>query len=136
MQVSLPEQTAEKLQQAAASRGMDATQLLVQLVEEYLADQAPPERRPESPAQAEQQRKIEREERHYEAQHAELLALYQGQYIAMHDGKVVDHDVDRVALSRRIRSKYGKTAVLITQVREEPKLTIRVRSPRFEKIQG
>lgn len=131
MQVSLPEQTAEKLQQAAASRGMDSTQLLVQLVEEYLADQAPPERRPESPAQAEQQRKIEREQRHYEAQHAELLALYHGQYIAMHDGKVVDHDSDRVALRRRIRDRYGAIAILITPVEEEPLQTIMVRSPKL-----
>jgi hypothetical protein len=88
---------------------------------------------PEEPAQSEQQRKIEREQQAYEAQHRALLAHYAGQYIAMHEGQVVDHDVDRVALSRRIRQHYGETAVLIKQVREESRLTIRVRSPRLQK---
>jgi metal-responsive CopG/Arc/MetJ family transcriptional regulator len=54
VQVSLPEQTAKKLQQVAANRGIDATQLLVQLVEEYLAEQPPLEHQPESPERVEQ----------------------------------------------------------------------------------
>jgi hypothetical protein len=134
-QVSLPDHTAEKLQRIAASRGMDTTQLLVQLVEEYLADQFVPQSGPEERERVEQRSKIEREQQLYEAQHTDLLAGYQGQYIAMHEGKVVDQDVDRIALSRRIRQHYGRTAVLITQVREEPRLIINLRSPRRHRDQ-
>jgi hypothetical protein len=39
LQVLLPDQIVQKLQRVAAQQGIDATQLLVQLVEEHLADE-------------------------------------------------------------------------------------------------
>lgn len=74
---------------------------------------------------------IDREQRTYEAQHARLLALYAGQYIAMRQGQVVDHDTDRVALGQRVRARYGFEPILITPVRQEVRQTMVVRSPRL-----
>ena len=47
--------------------------------------------------------KISEESQIYQRRHAELKAQYLGQYIAMHDGQVVDHDNDFVALRERVR---------------------------------
>lgn len=125
-QITLPDKTVEKLEQFASSQGTNATEILLKLVEDYLADHMPTQ-----PLSSHDGRfaKIEAEQKRYEAIHATLLNLYSGQYIAMHDGEVVDHDFDRVGLSRRVRSRYGSIPLLIVQVRDEPRLTIYVRSP-------
>lgn len=72
---------------------------------------------------------IDREQQAYETQHSQLMEKYAGQYIAMRHGKVVEHDPDRVALSKRVRDKYGNQPILITLVQPELRQTIIVRSP-------
>jgi hypothetical protein len=74
---------------------------------------------------------IDREQRAYEAQHVSLLESYAGEYVAFYQGQLVDHDVDRAALGRRVRSRYENTPVLITPVHQEARQTIVVRSPRL-----
>ncbi len=70
-------------------------------------------------------RKISEESKIYRQRHPELKARYLGEYIAMRNGQVVDHDKDFQALYRRIRQRFGYTPVMITQVGEtaEPSLT-------------
>jgi len=63
-------------------------------------------------------RKISEESRIYREQHAGLKEKYLGQYIAMHEGQVVDHDLDFQTLRRRIRRQYDHTPVMITLVEE------------------
>lgn len=58
-----------------------------------------------------QQRIIEQEQQVFAARHQEFLAMYPGETIAIHAGKVIDHDVDRVALSRRFRGRYGNQPI-------------------------
>lgn len=74
---------------------------------------------------------IDQEQRAYERQHSKLLALHRGRYIAMRHGAVVDNDADKVALSRRIRQRYGKEPVLIKLVQTEPMETYYIRSPKL-----
>ncbi len=62
--------------------------------------------------------KISEESKIYHQRHAELKDQYLGQYIAMHDGQVVDHDTDFQTLRRRIRQRFGHTPVMITLVEE------------------
>lgn len=50
------------------------------------------------------------------AMHAELLAQYPGQHVALYQGEVVDHDTDVRRLEARIRTRYGATPVLIAPV--------------------
>lgn len=73
---------------------------------------------------------IDREQQAYEAQHGQILEEFADQYIAMRHGKVVDHDGDRVAISQRIRAKFGNEPILITPVLTEARQTIFMRSPR------
>jgi hypothetical protein len=63
-------------------------------------------------------RKISEESKIYHQRHAEMKALYLGQYIAMHNGQVVDHDPDFQALHQRIRQQFGRTPVMITLVED------------------
>ncbi len=131
MRVMLPDQTAEKLQRVAERQGVDATQLLVQLVENYLTDDLSLAEAALETLWSEQQQKINQEQQQYEAQHPALLKSYSGEYIAMHQGAVVDHDGDRVVLRRRVRARFGDTPVLITPVLAEMRQIITVRSPRL-----
>ncbi|MCE7986095.1 MAG: hypothetical protein DYG89_33375 [Caldilinea sp. CFX5] len=130
-QVTLPDKTVEKLEQVASTHGIDATALLLRLVDEYLASEPVDVTETSGATQDEQYRKIAQEQKVYEAQHQELLKVYRGQYIAMDQGRVVDHDVDGAALRRRIRAHYGSKAIFVTPVLEEPIQTIYVRSPRL-----
>jgi len=79
------------------------------------------------------ERKIDREMEAYRAMHAELKQRFLGEYVAIHNGELVDHDADRRALSRRVRQKYESVAVLITPVKEEPEREFLMLSPRFER---
>lgn len=69
-------------------------------------------------------RKISEESAIYRQHHPELKKRYLGQYIAMHRGEVVDHDNDFQPLYQRIRGRFGKTPVMLTQVREEAETTL------------
>jgi len=79
------------------------------------------------------ERKIDREMEAYRAMHAELKRRFLGEYVAIHNGKLIDHDTDRRALSRRVRQKYGNVAVLITPVEDKPERELLMLSPRFER---
>lgn len=129
IQISLSEQTAARLQVLARQRGANVTDLLEQIIGRYLtatqssaADHATPA------ALNDQQRIIEQEQQVFAARHQEFLAMYPGETIAIHAGKVIDHDVDRVALSRRIRGRYGNQPILMTPVLPEPIQTMQMRS--------
>lgn len=61
-------------------------------------------------------RKISEESRIYRQRHAELKEEYLGQYVAMHDGRVVDHDADFQVLRQRVRQRFEHIPVMITLV--------------------
>ena len=63
-------------------------------------------------------RKISEESQIYQQRHTELKAQYLGQYIAMCDGQVVDHDMDVTILRQRVRQRFGRKPVMITLVEE------------------
>jgi hypothetical protein len=76
--------------------------------------------------------KISRESEAYRQMHAALKKRFFGQYVAVHDGDVVDHDADESKLWQRIRQRFGHTPVMITQVGETPERTLVRRGFRFE----
>ena len=63
-------------------------------------------------------RKISKESKVYRQRYAELKEQYLGQYIAMRNGQVVDHDPDFQTLRQRIRQCFGRTPVTITLVED------------------
>lgn len=73
--------------------------------------------------------KLRKEIAAYEALHAELKQKYFGEFVAVHDGQLVDRDHDRAELYRRVRQTYGNVSVLIREVTEEPIQTLWWRTP-------
>ena len=69
----------------------------------------------------------------YETQHAALLAAYENQYVALYQGQVVDHDVEKRALRSRLDQLYPDTTILVRKVEGALPKPIYVRSPRLEK---
>jgi hypothetical protein len=85
-------------------------------------------------------RQIERETIKAEADafrsmHAEMVREYLGQYVAVHNGQVVDHDQDFQSLHNRIRQRFGHRPVLLRRVEAEPERVLVFRSPRLERGQ-
>ena len=75
--------------------------------------------------------RMDLEEAAYHAMHAELFEKYAGQYVAIHNGRLVDSDPDEMALYFRIDERFPDEVVLQKKVRELPEPDLRIRSPRF-----
>jgi hypothetical protein len=77
--------------------------------------------------------KIHEESARFQARHAELLQQYPGEYIAMLNGEVLDHDPDAHTLYLRVREHWSDIPVLIALVTYEPLPAYQMRSPRFQR---
>lgn len=76
-------------------------------------------------------RLMSQEEAAYQLMHTELLANHAGEYVAIHQGRLIDCDRDETALLRRLDADYPNDIVLMKQVRPLPEPELRFRSPRF-----
>ena len=75
---------------------------------------------------------VAQEETAYQAQHAQLLTQFPGQFIAMHNGQVIDHDTDELALFLRVRRQFSQIGILIKHVTLEVEEVWQMRSPCLE----
>jgi hypothetical protein len=108
----------KKLQQFAQAHNCEAADFLDMAVGEYLDKMA--------------REKITAEREALDAHYADILAAYNGQYVAVHQGRVVDSDSDARALYLRIRARYGYIPVLIRRITPQPRRRELVfRSPRL-----
>ncbi|MCP4361069.1 MAG: hypothetical protein GY796_23930 [Chloroflexi bacterium] len=71
------------------------------------------------------------EEAAYRIMHNELMVRYAGEYVAIYQGQLIDHDQDELALLRRLDAQYPNEVVLMKQVRPLPEPELRFRSPRL-----
>ena len=69
----------------------------------------------------------------YEALHEELVEKYLGQFVAIHQGSVVDHDPDRLALRQRLSATYPDVIVLVRQVKPALPGPLYIRSPQIQR---
>lgn len=68
----------------------------------------------------------------FEAMHPTLVQAHPGEYVAIHEGRLVDSDPEFETLFQRIRDRFGKIAVLIRQVEEQPTAALLSLSLRLE----
>ncbi len=68
----------------------------------------------------------------FQAQLPDLLANYPDQYVAIHEGQVIDSDADLRTLHGRVYARMGGVPVLLQKVTDMPAPDIRVRGPRLE----
>lgn len=92
----------QRVEQFARTEKMDETAVVETAVEYYL-DQA-------------EREKIHAETQLFWQMYEELQANYLGQYVAMREGRVVDHDHDVLQLEQRIVDRFGDIALLIAPV--------------------
>lgn len=116
--IGLDEKTAHDLAQLARVRAMEPSALAGEAIRSYLRSEA--------------QRAMEQEAEAFRRLHPDLLAAIPGQYAAIYQGKLVDHDFDQLVLVQRIEVRFGGRPVLIRQVQPEVEQTVMVRSPRIE----
>ena len=119
--ITLQPQLMEQLKQVASERAVRPKELLETAVRTYLRQL--------------EREKIKAEAEAFRAMHAELVEKYLGQYVAIRNGKVVDHDEDFQSLHSRIRQRFGRRPVLLRRVEVEPERVWVFRSPRFERGQ-
>lgn len=105
----------ERLVRSAA----DTTRSLNDLINEAL----------ESYFEARQDEILDREAAANRDLHAELWRTMPGEWVAIHQQRPVDHDIDQMALYRRVRHTYGSTPVLMRRVGERPTEEIWIRTP-------
>ena len=117
--VTLKPDIADQVSQLAGGGQTEAEAIVDEAMRQYLREY--------------RRRKIEAEGKAFERQRAALLAEYLGQYVALHEGRVIDHDPSLRALHLRVFSRLGHTPVLLKQVTDEPQREAVFRSPRFEK---
>jgi uncharacterized iron-regulated protein len=73
------------------------------------------------------------EEAAYQAMHAELVRSHLGDYVAIYQGQLVDHDADELRLLKRLDKAYPSKVVLMKQVKPTPQAELHHRSPRLER---
>jgi hypothetical protein len=116
--IVLPPQLLNSLQEIAHERGQSVEAVVAELVRDYLREQR------HAQLMAEMDR--------FRAQHADLLAQYRAEYIGLHIGRVLDHDLDGGVLYRRLQRQFGDLPILIVLVTETPDQEITLLSPKFE----
>ena len=118
MQLAVNEMTVTQLEQVAREQNTTAQRLAEQAIREFLRSEA--------------RRKMQREMSAFLQLHARLLEDHPGEYVAVHQGKLIDHDSDQLALFQRVERRYGDTPVLIKQVLANPEEEYTFRSPALE----
>jgi hypothetical protein len=119
--VTLPDQVYDQMQQIAEADQRSVADVLVEaIVRATPALYVHPDR------QAMLQEKAA-----FLAMHSTLLRSYEGQYVALHQGQVIDHDEDVLTLGRRVSQDHRNKIVLIKKVLEQPDRILEFRSPRL-----
>jgi hypothetical protein len=116
--IALPSELFNSLEQIARERGQSVESVAEEVVREYLREQ----RHAYLLVEMERFRQL----------HAELLKDYRGQFVAMRDGQLIDHDPDGGALDARMHRAHREQPILIVQVTETPEQEFTIRSPRLE----
>ena len=73
----------------------------------------------------------DRDKRAFWEMRESLLPKYEGKYVAVYNGEVVDSDEDSIALTDRFYRRYGYVPVYCQLVTKGPLPVCRIRSPRI-----
>jgi len=75
--------------------------------------------------------KFERERWAFFKQLAQLLERYEGQYVAIHEGRVVVTGANQVDVALEAYDRFGYVPIYVGHVTTEPPVPARIPSPRF-----
>lgn len=120
--ISIPQTLYRRARELARSRNQSVDAVLEAGVTLVEASTGPLESEVEA---------MRRERAAYQTMHPELMAQYAGQYVAVYQGQLIDHDQNEMALLRRLDDQYPDEVVLMKKVRPLPEPELRHRSPRL-----
>jgi hypothetical protein len=134
LELSLKSSTYTALKQQAQQRNQSIEEIIEAAVTTFLSASIPAAAASESPAatSAKRRAKIHTEAEAWRAMPEVERSQYRGQFVAVHQGQVIDHDPDRLQLYRRVREQLGNIPVLITPARESHPREFQILSPRLE----
>ncbi len=104
--INVPAELIKPLELLAAERGESVGAIVEQLIANFLREQ--------------RHHYLLAEMERFQAIHPELREQYEGQFVAMRDGRVLAHDSDGGRLYERMRQQYGDLPILIVEVTEQP----------------
>lgn len=131
-QIPLPDNLLARLHQTARLEGITLPLLFEQMLEAYLRSRHQLKARNDiDTANIEPLDPLDREIMAFQRLHASLLERYPNQYVAIYQGKLVDHDADKLALFERIDEAYPNEFVLMRPVQAQPEREFHFRSPRY-----
>lgn len=62
---------------------------------------------------------------------SQLLAEYEGQYVAIHEGRVVGHGDDQAEVALKAYDEFGYVPIYVGKVTSEPPAPVRIPTPRL-----
>lgn len=124
--VSLSDRAYRRIKRWAETRDQE----MGAAIAEFLATNLPDDNGLGIPPTAEDPN-VSKEKTAYLQLYPKLKTTYAGQYVAIHNGRLVDHDADYGALFERIDDRFPDRFVWLTRVDDEPIGTLTFRSPRF-----
>jgi len=79
--------------------------------------------------------KIRAETVAFEKNFSRWQSQYPEEYVAVHNGQIIDHDNDLRTLHLRVFKTLGRVPVLLKKIDQKPQREMVFRSPRFERQQ-
>jgi len=120
--IKIPQRLYQKAERIALTKRQNVTDVLNEAI--LLAEAVLNEENSEESL-------MEREEAAYQGMHVNLMEQHAGEYVAIYQGRMNDHDRSELALLQRLNQHYPNEIVLMKQVLPLPEPDLRFRSPRF-----
>jgi hypothetical protein len=80
--------------------------------------------------------KFERERWAFFKQLSELLKEHEGEYVAIHDGRMVGHGADQAEVALKAYADFGYVPIYVGKVSAEPPAPARITAPRLVNSTG
>lgn len=117
---NLPVELVRETKAAAARRGKSLTAFVSEALARSLHLESAPSSEPDV---------LATDIAWYQRNRSKLLPRYPGEYVAIIDGAVVDHDHDFSALAERVFGRFGYRSIYMPRVQRD-EAVVRIRSPR------
>ena len=127
LNITLSTQTYERLKLYARAQNQNVAEAVADYLEEN-----PPTLSPT--AETKSLRALRREKEAFLALYPALRDEYKGQFVAIYQGQLIDHDVNYSHLYERLHTLYPNQIMWISQIQESALPDIVMRSPRLEPL--
>ena len=132
--VHMPDDLHLRARRAAVRRNVTLSAVVRSALENYLSTTEAAESGERSIVEdTAEDAKIRREKAAFAFQQQELQQRYPGEYVAIHEGRVIDHDLSLAVLHQRVVQAVGAAPILLKRVDEPITREFVLRSPRLER---